>query len=66
MKVPVLDLALWVEETKLSSPGLDIQSMHNNCKERENCLPLVENNIGDKSSHAAGLEGALESVTRMV
>ena len=34
--------------------------MHKHCKERENCLPLGENHI------AGGLEGALDSATRIV
>ena len=40
MKVPILDLAMWVEEIQLSSPGMDGQKIHLNCKDKEKCLPL--------------------------
>ena len=73
-KVPVLDLAMWVEETKLSSPGTVSLSIHINCKDRENCHPLGVNNIEDTYVEGVGqdrlskeerLEGALESATRL-
>ena len=39
-KVPVLDLAIWVEEVEVSSRGLDLQVLHSNCPEDETCLPI--------------------------
>ena len=39
-KVPMLDLAMWVEETLFSAQGLDDQGMHINCHGGEPCLPI--------------------------
>ena len=39
-KVPVLDLAMWVEEMPLTARGLDDQGMHTNCRGGEPCLPI--------------------------
>ena len=39
-KVPMLDLAMWVEEIPLAAQGLEDQGMHANCKEGELCLPI--------------------------
>ena len=39
-KVPVLDLAIWVEEVDISSRGLVLQVLHNSCPEDETCLPI--------------------------
>ena len=38
-KVPVLDLAMWVEEILLAAQGLE-EGMHTNCKGGEPCLPI--------------------------
>ena len=45
-KVPVLDLAVWVEEVEVASPGLDDQKLHSCCSGDEICLPL-----GEPSAH---------------
>ena len=42
MKVPVLDLAMWVEETKFPSPRMDGQRVHVNCRDYGGCLPIGE------------------------
>ena len=41
-KVPVLDLAMWVEEVRLSARGLEGQDLHSRCGEGGTCLPLEE------------------------
>ena len=42
MKVPVLDLAIWVEQTKFCSPGMDGQGLHFNFRDCGGCLPIGE------------------------
>ena len=39
-KVPVLDLAVWVEEVRVAAPGLEVQQLHGFCTEDEICLPV--------------------------
>ena len=39
-KVPVLDLAVWVEEVRVDAPGLEVQQLHGSCSEDEICLPV--------------------------
>ena len=58
-KVPVLDLAMWVENVKVSATGMESQEMHSNCDTSKVCLPL-----GESQQH--GLEGEHTVATRMV
>ena len=56
-KVPILDLAVWVQEVKLPPPRMDSENLHTNCQQGGECLPLgqqevvqnpgLENNQGD-------------------
>ena len=39
-KVPVLDLALWVEEVRVPAQGLEGQELHSRCGEGGTCLPV--------------------------
>ena len=39
-KVPILDLAVWIEKTELSSSGMDSQDLHNSCGDKQSCLPI--------------------------
>ena len=41
-KVPVLDLAVWVEEVRVAAPGLEVQKLQSSCSEDEICLPVGE------------------------
>ena len=41
-KIPVLDLAMWVETVKVSSTGIKGQEMHSGCDKSDICLPLGE------------------------
>ena len=41
-KVPVLDLAVWVEEIDIAAPGLDVQELHSRCCDDDICLPVGE------------------------
>ena len=56
-KVPVLDLAMWVEEVRVSARGLDGQELHTKCSEGGTCLPLGESARGldDEEGHRGGL-----------
>ena len=58
-KVPVLDLAMWVETVKVSSTWIESQDMHSNCEKCEICLPLGE-------SAQNGLEGKHTSVFKIM
>ena len=48
-KVPVLDLAMWMEEVRVPAQGLDGQELHSSCGEGGTCLPL--------GGTAGGLDG---------
>ena len=39
-KVPVLDLAVWVEEIEVAAPRLETQQLHNLCCDDDICLPV--------------------------
>ena len=39
-KVPVLDLAVWVEEVNVAAPGLEAQQLHSRCCIDDICLPI--------------------------
>ena len=52
-KVPVLDLAVWVEEEEvnMASQGLDGQNLHHYCGRNEICLPVGEPRSTDQPGH---------------
>ena len=50
MKVPILDLAIWVEDNKFPSQGMDGQRLYFNCRDCGGCLPIGE--------HKETLEGS--------
>ena len=42
-KVPVLDLAMWVEEVQIPASGMDSQGLHSRCEKGDRaCLPIDE------------------------
>ena len=41
-KVPVLDLAVWVEEIDVAAPGLEVHELHSRCCDDDICLPVGE------------------------
>ena len=46
-KVPVLDLAMWVEEVPVPAPGLEGHKLHQNCGEGVGqCLPIGKQVVG--------------------
>ena len=50
-KVPVLDLAVWVEEINIAAPGLDVQNeLHSSCCSDDICLPVGEPRPASNSS----------------
>ena len=53
-KVPVLDLAMWVEEVRVSAQGMEGQEMHSRCSEGSTCLPLGG---GGKAARACRRDG---------
>ena len=59
-KVPILDLAVWVEEEELPAPGMESRNLHTKCVEGE-CLP-----IGEPKCDVGRMEGEAETSTRMV
>ena len=59
-KVPILDIAVWVEDEQLPAPGMVNQNLHINCKDGE-CLP-----IGEVKCDSARREGDPQTATRMV
>ena len=64
-KVPILDVAVWVEEARLPPPGMEGQgqeniNIHTKCRGRT-CLP-----IGELNPELQGLEAPPEPATRMV
>ena len=59
-KVPILDMTVWVEDVKLSAPGMDDENTHTNCKEGE-CLPK-----GEPKQEIQGLDSQARSATRLV
>ena len=50
-KVPVLDLAVWIEEVEVAARGLDIQELHSCCCDADICLPLGEPRAAVQPSH---------------
>ena len=51
-KVPVLDLAVWVEEVEVDSQGLDDQELHSRCCSDEICLPIGEPRAAEQPSNS--------------
>jgi hypothetical protein len=39
-KVPILDLAVWVESVQLPAPGMVKEDLHSSCSESQTCLPI--------------------------
>ena len=62
MMVPVLDLAIWVEEVKVSAPRMDDGKLHTACNEDRPCLPIGQDTITGQSEE----EEIPESAKRMV
>ena len=61
-KVPILDLAVWVESVQLPAPGMVKEDLHSSCSESQTCLP-----IGAPSEPAQpGLEVGPQPSKRMV
>ena len=58
-KMPILDLAVWVEEMQLPAPGLEDSNLDSNCKDV--CLPL-----GMPKQDVQGLDDGNKPATRMV
>ena len=50
-KVPVLDLAVWVEETDVAAPGLESQELHGHCNNNDICLPIGEPRAAEQPSN---------------
>ena len=50
-KVPVLDLAVWVDEIEVASQGLDVQELHSRCCYDEICLPIGEPRAAEQPSN---------------
>ena len=57
-KVPILDLAVWMDSQELPAPGMDSQNVHSSSGP---CLP-----IGHSSISIPGLEGNPNPAKRMV
>ena len=61
-KVPILDMAVWVEKMLLPAPGLVNKNLHTKCQQEQECLP-----IGPKvAEFEQGLEGTTEDSSRLV
>ena len=52
MKVPVLDLSLWVEDVRVHAQGLEGTMLHSNCDRENPCL-----RIGEPGNHENQVEG---------
>ena len=61
MKVPVLDLAIWVEEVKVSAPRMDDGKLHTACNEDSPYLPIRQDTMTGHSE----VEETPESAKRM-
>ena len=51
LKVPVLDLAVWVEEVEMAPPRLENLNIHSQCCSDEICLPVGEPRAADQPPH---------------
>ena len=59
-KVPILDMAVWVEDMHLPAPRMEDDVNHSKCREGD-CLP-----IGRKQQVAHGMAGQPQPATRLV
>ena len=57
-KVPILDLAVWVESVKLPATGLDDNNLHSSCVVAGTCLPLgsLSCRLEDDEAASQGVE----------
>ena len=62
-KVPILDLAVWVESVHLPAPGMDNEDLHNSCSDTQTCLPI---GAPRDPAQPLGLEVGPKSAMRMV
>ena len=64
-KLPILDMAVWVEEVSLHAPGLEDKhaELHSKCEKSEECLPLRP---AEASGDQSRLEGREEAACRLV
>ena len=62
-KVPILDLAVWVEGVHLPAPGMDNKDLHNSCSDTQTCLPI---GAPRDPAQPLGLEVGPKSAMRMV
>ena len=63
-KVPVLDLAVWVEEVDVTSRGLDDQNLHHYCCRNENLeqLTSLDTNSLTHPQHNGGLRQVFQLI----
>ena len=59
-KVPILDMAVWVEDKQMAAPGMESQNIHSRFAEGE-CLP-----IGQTNPETQGLDIHNKPATRLV
>ena len=59
-KVPILDMAVWVEGLQMVAPGMESENIHSRCSEGE-CLP-----IGKTNPDTPGLDIHHKPATRLV
>ena len=62
-KVPILDLAVWVERVHLPAPGLDKEDLHSSCSASQTCLPI---GAPKEPAQPQGLEVESDSARRLV
>ena len=60
-KVPVLELAMWVEEVKISAQGMEGWRLHSRCEDGKTCLPIGEDAHGTKQGHPGFICSAMGS-----
>ena len=67
-KVPILDMAVWVEQVSLPAPGLEGQGMglHSWCKEEEECLSFGTEGVEVDWGLARGQEAACRLVPQVL
>ena len=59
-KVPILDIAVWVEDKQMAAPGMESQNIHSTYAEGK-CLP-----IGQTNPETQGLDIHNKPATRLV
>ena len=67
-KVPILDMAVWVEQVSLPAPGLEGQDMglHSRCEEGEECLSFGAEGVGVEGGLAGGGHAACRLVPQVL